>query len=113
MIAGSCCSDQSGLEQVKLGATIHLTFNELELGDLPFDLTVGPDRCADGGLIIGDTLGKGCDQAGAGLCDPRIEPGDILLADHDVEVVNDPTRLCSIGTPVLMAAIVTVSALLR
>lgn len=65
MIAGSCCFDQSCLEQVKLRATVHLTFDELELGDLHFDLTVGPwlgDHRADGGSIIGDTLGKGCES---------------------------------------------------
>ena len=44
-------SDQCGLEQAKLGETVHLTFNELEHVDLPFfNLAVGPrlgDRRAE------------------------------------------------------------------
>lgn len=42
MIAGSDCPDQSGLEQIELASTVHLSFHELELGDLSLSLAVRP-----------------------------------------------------------------------
>lgn len=76
---GSCSSDQSGLEQIEFATTVHLSFHQFELGDLPFDLTVGPwlgDRRADGGFVVDDTPYKGCDQAGTGVFEPRVETGN-------------------------------------
>jgi hypothetical protein len=39
---GSWRTDQSGLQQVDLSASVHLAFDELEPGDLAFGLAVGP-----------------------------------------------------------------------
>lgn len=38
----SCRADQAGLKQIKLSAAVHLTLHELELGNLPLSLSVGP-----------------------------------------------------------------------
>ena len=35
----SSCRHQPGLEQVEVGATVHLAFDELQTGDLAFNLT--------------------------------------------------------------------------
>jgi hypothetical protein len=62
----SCSTDQAGLKQVELGAPVHLTLDELELGDLAFSLSVGPRRrdCGvDGGPVPGDAVGEGRDEA--------------------------------------------------
>jgi len=50
------------MKEVELGGSIHLTFNELELGDLALGLSVGPgrcDRCVDGSLVLMTPLAKG------------------------------------------------------
>ena len=37
---GSAGANESGLKEVELGTAVHLPLDELELGDLPFSLTV-------------------------------------------------------------------------
>jgi hypothetical protein len=58
---GSVGAEQSGLKEVDFSSTVHLAFDELELGDLPLCLAVGPrqsDCGADGGFILGDAIGE-------------------------------------------------------
>ena len=38
----SICAEQPRFEKIEFGAAIHLAFDELELGDLSFGLSVGP-----------------------------------------------------------------------
>jgi hypothetical protein len=51
---------------IELGAPIHLPLDELELGDLSFDLSIGP-WLRDGGmyrwLVAGNSVGDRGDQA--------------------------------------------------
>ena len=42
VVLGLCVADHAGLQQIELPASIHLAFDELELGDLPLGLTVRP-----------------------------------------------------------------------
>src|SRR6266566_4824902 len=52
---------QAGLKQVELGASVHLTLDQLELGDLALGLSVGPrrrDRGVDRSLVLDDAVGK-------------------------------------------------------
>ncbi len=42
MMLDSSGTDDARLEKIELSAAVHLTLDELELGDLPFSLTVGP-----------------------------------------------------------------------
>jgi hypothetical protein len=59
-------TDQAGLEEIDLSSAVHLTFDELELGDLTFGLSVRPrqsDRSADRGFVFGDAAGEGSHQA--------------------------------------------------
>jgi hypothetical protein len=56
---------QTGLKQVELGASVHLTLDQLELGDLALGLSVGPgrrDRCVDGSPVLDDAIGKRRDE---------------------------------------------------
>jgi UDP-glucose 4-epimerase len=58
---GSVGAEQSGLKEVDFSSTVHLVFDELELGDLPLCLAVGPrqsDCGVDGGFILGDAIGE-------------------------------------------------------
>jgi hypothetical protein len=45
--SGSWCADKSGLKEIELGAPVHLTFDELKLGDLGSHLAIVPGVCAD------------------------------------------------------------------
>jgi hypothetical protein len=54
------------LEEVEVSAAVHLTFDELQLADLAFGLTVGPrqrDRRLDRGFIFGHAIGECGDEA--------------------------------------------------
>ena len=54
-------TDDAGLEEIQLSATVHLALDELELGDLAFSLAIRPRRCdsgADGFLIFDDAVGE-------------------------------------------------------
>jgi hypothetical protein len=53
--------DHSGLKEVEFSTTVHLSFHELQLGDLALGLTVGPrqvDCGAHGGLVFDDPVGE-------------------------------------------------------
>jgi hypothetical protein len=57
MTCGSCCTEQSGLQEIEVAPSIHLAFHQLELRDLPLGLTVRPRLCdssPDGGSVSGD-----------------------------------------------------------
>jgi hypothetical protein len=65
-IEGSCCFDQSGLQQVDLRTSVHLAFHQIQFGDLPSGLTVRPgfnDGGTNGGFVPFDACGKGRDRA--------------------------------------------------
>ena len=69
-------------------AAVHLSFDQLELGDLTFRLPVRPrqgDRGADSGFIFGDTARERRDQARPGSHDPSREFSIDLVADHGLE----------------------------
>lgn len=58
---GLCGPDDTSLEQIEPSTTVHLSFDELELGDLAFGLTIRPargDRRGDRGLIFYDAIGE-------------------------------------------------------
>ena len=72
-------------EQIELRATVHLAFDEFELGDLAFGLTVGPrfdDGVADSITISADPVGKRGEKTGAGVIDPRMERIAIARPDQ-------------------------------
>ena len=54
-------ADDTGLEEIKLPAAVHLAFHELELGNLAFGLAVRPRQCdggTDGCLVFCDAIGE-------------------------------------------------------
>jgi hypothetical protein len=90
--SGSWCADKSGLKEIELGAPVHLTFDELKLGDLSFHLTIGPrlrDRRVHRGLVVGDAGCERGNEAPLGFIDPRFELNLGLLSDHRLEAVNE------------------------
>ena len=57
----SVSAEQSGLKEIELSTAVHLAFHELEPCDLALSLAVGPWQCdcgADGGFILGDSVGE-------------------------------------------------------
>jgi hypothetical protein len=84
----SCSAYQAGLKQVELGASVHLTLDQFELGDLALGLSVGPrrrDRGVDGSLVLEDTVGKRRDEACTCSLQPWFKIYVSLLADHRME----------------------------
>lgn len=92
MMVTSGRSDEPGLQQVELSATVHLSFDQLQFGYLALGLAVRPardDGGADGGDIPVDAVGERGDQAGPTALDPRTQIGLGLAADHNVEGRDD------------------------
>jgi hypothetical protein len=61
-----CWGKEASTEQVEVRASIHLPFDELELGDLTFGLTVGPrlaHRCGDSTSIRDNAFAEGRQDA--------------------------------------------------
>jgi len=61
MARGSACADDARLQKVKFASSIHLSFDELQLGDLALGLTVGPgrgNRSADRSFVFDDAIGE-------------------------------------------------------
>jgi hypothetical protein len=54
------CTDEARLEQINLGAAVHLALDEFELGDLAFGLAIRPRR-GNGVADCGDVLLDPCD----------------------------------------------------
>ncbi len=66
ILLGSGCVEDLGFEKIELGPSVHLALHQLGLRDLSLRLTIGPglgDGSADGGFILLDAGGKGCNQA--------------------------------------------------
>jgi hypothetical protein len=84
------------LEKIDLRPSIHLPFDQLELGDLSFGLTVRPrfdDRGTDGAFVLCDAVGERRYEACTGVDDPWIEFGRDLPPDHRPEHVDQVARL--------------------
>ena len=63
MAIGSRCADDECLEQIEFSSSVHLAFDELELGDLTLGLAVRPtrrDRGADRGFVLRDAVHECC-----------------------------------------------------
>ncbi len=88
----SCRADRAGLKKIKLSAIVDVAFYELELGDLPFGLSIGPrldDRCADCLYRFRNAIAKGGNQTVASGVGPRCELVFRFASDHKMEVGND------------------------
>ena len=59
---GSCGAQQPGAEQIELCSAIHLALDQLQLGVLPFSLTVGP-WLRQSGVHAGAILHQLCARA--------------------------------------------------
>lgn len=91
----------------------HLTFDELELGDLALSLAVGPvrdDRGAHGCDVTGDAIGERGDEAGPTAVEPRIQIGFGLRRIMTWKASMISRASTSNGTPASTAATVSVSA---
>jgi hypothetical protein len=54
-LRGSCRKENALAEQVEAGATVHLTLDQLEPGDLALGLAAAPgrhERCPDRGTVL-------------------------------------------------------------
>jgi hypothetical protein len=109
-------TDQASLEEINLRPAVPLAFDELELGDLTFRLSIRPrqsDRGADRSFILGDAAGERGRQARPGSRYPCREFSIDLVADmawNEAMIARASTRG---GTPFSIAAMVTVSAFER
>lgn len=92
----SCGFEETGTEKVELGAAVGLPLDELELGDLSFDLAAAPgqgQRGTDGGGILFEAKGKGCELALLCLAQPRRERVGGLCPDHGSKPQGQVARL--------------------
>ena len=72
-------------QEVVLGATKHLPFNQLEPGDLPFGLPVAPrqfQRRPNGGFVLAEPVGKRPHPASSRLGQLAAELIDVPLAHN-------------------------------
>lgn len=79
-------------QQIELGAPIHLTLDQLQLGVLalglairPWQLQRGLNRC----LISHNTAGKGCHHAGRGIGNPWFKIGALSFLDELMETSGE------------------------
>jgi hypothetical protein len=80
------------LQKVNLCSSVHLAFDEFELGDLALCLTVRSrleDRGPHSGFVFPDANGEGCDQARRDFSNPGIEIGCHLLPQHGMEPLDE------------------------
>ena len=102
---------QPSLKQIEFAAAVHLPSDELEAGDLPLGLSVGPGRydCrANRRFIV--RYAAGGDKAGASALDPGWQLGGGSAPDHPMEFGYDLSSSTRVGTPASTAATVIVSA---
>ncbi len=72
--------DETRTQQIEPRATVHLAFDQLQLGDLAFGLAVGPcfGQCrANGGEVAADALTERRGQAAACFNKPRGQGSDM------------------------------------
>lgn len=65
MVRTSSRGDDARPKDVQSAAAIHLPLHQLELGDMPLGLAVGPRQsdCRDDGILVLDhPIGEGCHQ---------------------------------------------------
>jgi ethanolamine ammonia-lyase large subunit len=94
----------AGLEEVEVSATVHLTFDELQLADLAFGLPVGPrqgDCRLDRGFVFGHAAGECRDEASLGSADPDLRVVKGLPSNDALELLNNLSRLHQNGDAVL------------
>ena len=80
------------MKEIDFTAVVHLPFDELELGDLAFGLTVRPcgGACCTNGIgVAGDAGGYGGDEAGATFLDLGDKVSFGFAPDHRVESLDE------------------------
>src|SRR5205807_10190921 len=83
--------EKASTEQIKFGASIHLAFDELELGDLAFGLPIGPrlgHRLGNSTLIGDYTFAEGREDTALSSGDPRGQSSRITVAHHPLEALD-------------------------
>ena len=92
----SCGFTEAGSEEVEFGAAIGLPFDELEPGDLSFDLAAAPgqgQRGVNGSGILFEAEGKRSELAVLGLHQPRLELVGGMCPDNGSKPQSQVTRL--------------------
>jgi hypothetical protein len=116
LVVGSLGTNDPSLKQIELPASIHLSFYELELGDLSLGLAVRPgrgDRSGDGRSILEDAIGERRDEAGFRPLQPWIDASERRLRTMAWKVATISRASTNSGTPVSTTATMTVSDLDR
>jgi hypothetical protein len=88
----SLSSYPPSLKQIEFTAAVHLPSDELDAGDLPLGLSVGPgqyDCRANRRFIVRYSAGEWGDKAGASALDPGWQLGGGSAPDHPVEFGYD------------------------
>ena len=73
-------ADQPGLQEIKFSAAVHLVFDQRELGDLPFGLSVrslGDDRGANMGARAATRAASGEEAVAPGFSITKIKDDPI------------------------------------
>jgi hypothetical protein len=88
----SCGTEHSRAEEVELGSTVHLTFDELQLGDVALGRAVGPweaERGGDSRLIGAQPASEAGHGTGGGIVKPGFEAVRVTPPDHCLEPVEE------------------------
>jgi transposase InsO family protein len=88
----SCGTEHSRAEEVELGSTVHLTFDEFQLGDVALGRAVGPweaERGGDSRLIGAQPASEAGHGTGGGIVKPGFEAVRVTPPDHCLEPVEE------------------------
>ena len=87
----SCGTDQARPEQIELCSPVCLTFDQLQAGDLPFDLAAAPGQrqgCAHGLLVLAQAGSEAVQLALFGVGQPGREGIGGMGADQGSEALG-------------------------
>jgi hypothetical protein len=91
LAAFSSGNEEASAEKVELGASIHLAFDALELGDVAFRLPVGLGFADSGGnrlIVCLDPSCEGSEQAGGGVLKPGNQIGALCVPNHGLKAIE-------------------------
>src|SRR5437588_5041659 len=86
-----------------MSAAVHLALNELESGDLPFNLAIAPWLCqasAHGGEIAlkrGGKIAHLDDAAAVAVLEPRVKAVSSTLAHHHLKLLREIPDHTNVG----------------
>jgi hypothetical protein len=99
----SCRQEEASGQQIEPCPAEHLTFQQLQSVDVPFNgpLTPGQRHCGlDGGIVRAEASGETSEwreTTGGGACQPRLQLDWLALADEAGKILREGHGLCQRG----------------